>query len=356
MPAQVTKSKLLAKYGKKLEEAAKRHAGAPIEYGPQRLPPGITNGVAKLVVCTFAEVASGKTNAGQLYFRAAGVICEPESVVHNGQAVPVKGQQTSIMEMVCDTKTQAGKTTTMEEHVANVQNEMKKLLGDGYDPNDLEGANLEATAAALEQAGIYFRFSTSVRRPMKAGDAEGVWENWHGTKGLENYTPTGGSNGQVEDHSGETAGEGGDAGVDVDALVATASEDGDGEEQKEAREQLIQLAVDAGHEREVAEAADGWQDVADLAANPPEAAAEEAAEAVEEPKVPEKGEDYAYRARDPKGNVLKGKDKKPVAPVPVEVLTVNAKNGTVTVKNSDTGKTTSTRSNTWLYAARRLSV
>ena len=131
MPAQVTKSALAAKLGARGDKAIKEHRGDATTYGLQRLPGGISNGVARLTDCKFDTVGEGKRNAGEFYFRAAGVVLEPST---NDKGVPVRGLQTSIMEMLCDTTTADGKKTTMEDHVANILNELRKLGGDPSAP------------------------------------------------------------------------------------------------------------------------------------------------------------------------------------------------------------------------------
>lgn len=189
MASVTQKSGLFAKYGASLDQAVKAHGNDATDYGPQRLPPGITNGIAKLVVCKFDKVAAGKTNAGEYYFRAAGVVVEPYSVNVNGREEVVQGRQTSIMEMVCTTKNRDGKETTQEDHVASILNEMRKLADDAFTANK-GGTDLEEMAAALQQHGPYFKFSTSPRMDQVTGKPSGeAWENWNGNKGLEDYSP-----------------------------------------------------------------------------------------------------------------------------------------------------------------------
>ena len=63
MPAKVTQSGLLKKYGGRIDAAVKKYADAEPNYGFQRLPGGITNGIAQLVECGFGKVEQGKANA-----------------------------------------------------------------------------------------------------------------------------------------------------------------------------------------------------------------------------------------------------------------------------------------------------
>ncbi len=345
MAVQKQKSALFAKYGSKLDAAVKGHAADPIEYGNMRVPPGITAGIAKLVECKFDTVAPGKTNAGEWYFRAAGVIVEPKSVMVNGQEVTCEGLQTSIMEMVCQTTTQAGKVTTVDEHVANILNEMKKLGGAQF-VEGAGGAELESLAAALKEAGPYFKFSTSQGKATKEFPEPRIWENWYGSKGLENYTPPEDSG--VEDNSAaaddseqaddtqvfdETAG-------DLDSQAELA--DGDDEETAvPAREAITAAAVAAGWtEAQVEGYPSNWTDlVAALKGGegPPEAE-EEAAEPEDEGI--KEGDVYKYQPIDPKTKkgMINPKTKKAVK-VECEVKKVDKKKETVDLLNLDDKKT-----------------
>lgn len=195
MPMNSGKSKLLAKYGTRLQAAAAKHAADPIDWGNVDLPGGIVNGVAKLDKIEFGEVAAGKTNAGQMYFQATGIVVEPEYVEVNGSQVKVAGGQTRLFEMVCDTKTTKGVATSLEDHVAEIQNHMKKLAGDeGFDVSDLEAAG-----EALTAANPYFRFSTQASRPTQEYPEPRVWHRWHGSKDMENYLPPDATAGAVEE-------------------------------------------------------------------------------------------------------------------------------------------------------------
>jgi hypothetical protein len=66
--------------GAKIAEAHEAHKDTPVEYGNQRIPEGIENGVAKLVVMTYGDYKDDKMK-GKKFFRAAAVVVEPKSVV-----------------------------------------------------------------------------------------------------------------------------------------------------------------------------------------------------------------------------------------------------------------------------------
>lgn len=351
MPVQSAKSSLLAKYGAKLDSAAKKHAADPVEYGVMRLPPGINNGIAQLHDCKFAQVAPGKNNAGEWYFRATGVVITPKSVLVDGIEVPVEGQQTSVMEMICDTKTQTGKVTTLEDHVANIQNELKKL---GASADDLAqgAAALEMIAKALEESKPYFKFSTSLRKAQNASQTDGIWENWYGVKGLENFVPQGaadpssgvqdsGTDSSTNGHSTDGGGEGtpdSDLGqANLEALVTLAEGDptGESEDGNNAIQQLKELALAAGLSEDQITNSESWTVLGQLiidSGNP--------SDQPTVPADPESGSVFHYKIRDAKTKqpVKDLKTKQDKKPVECEVVSSDPKTKTVTLKDLATQK------------------
>ena len=277
MPAQRQKSELFAKYGTKLDSAVRKHATDETDYGFQRLPPGINGGIAQLTVCGFKKYeansnmkrADGQSAAGEFFFRAAGVVVEPQEVLHEGRAVRVVGLQTSIMEPCCDTRKSDGTVVTQEEHIANILNELRKL---GADTRAATGADMEVLAELLQETAPYFKFSTSAGTPTPQYPNPRTWENWHGVRGLEGYTPPDATAGAVEDHSApangrtsrtsqptlpfnEFEGDNGQANApdqdDLDELLARADVDED------ASRRLLDIAEGLGI-RDQVEAAPSW--------------------------------------------------------------------------------------------------
>ncbi len=347
-------------------KAVKEHANDPTSYGNVQLPPGITSGVAQLTKCYFDKHKDGP-NQGKYFFRAAGVVVEPKEVEHNGQVVPVAGQQTSIIVGIYDVQRNAG-TVTVDMQIANVLNEMRKLGGQQF----TEGAgveDLEQLAATLQESQPYFRFSTSQGKPTPQYPNPRTFENWHGSKGLENYTPPDDGD-AVQDDTPEQptsppppqppaakqqpkattaapakqqpAAKGKAApkspppppepepepdgpeytdGGDIDALLASAS-DGD----DTAQASLKEMAVAAGYSEDEVDAAASWDDVVGMIREPKQGDAEPAAEEEFAPKVDEV---YNYAPVDPK-------TKKAGKPVECEVTAVNAKAKTCDLKNLTT--------------------
>lgn len=375
MAMQKAKSGLMAKYGAKLDNAVKKHAADPTDYGSARIPPGITNGVAKLTECTFGQVAKGKQNEGEFYFRAVGVVVEPKTVNVGGREVPVEGLQTSIMEMVCDTKTQANKVTTQEEHIENILNEMRKL---GAETEGASGSDLEELAAALKEAAPYFRFSTSQGKPTPQYPDPRVWENWYGVKGLEDYSPPDATEGAVEDESEpaekpsksaskkplkkefnefkeeeeetaeeetteeETEDEPEENPDDYESLTIDELLEKAADDDELAQAELTKRAIDTGTPEGQVTKAKTWKAVAEFARKGEEEAEEEteeeeepvAEEEEETPWEPSKDEIYMFKPVDPKTK------KKAAKGVECEVTAVDKKAKTVTLKNLDNPKLT----------------
>ena len=159
------------------------------------LPPGIEGGIAELVECKFDTYSKGDQQ-GEYYFRAAGIVRSPKSIIVDGNTVVVEGLQTSIQESVCETPGRS--RLSIEEHLDWVMNEMRKL---GIETNVDDLDDLEEAAAMLKEAGPAFRFRTW------RGDASEQYPNprtnhqWGGVKGLEDWVAE--ENDGVEDDEDE---------------------------------------------------------------------------------------------------------------------------------------------------------
>lgn len=203
MPAQSSISGLMQRYAGRVDKAVQQHANDETKYGVMRLPGGILSGIARLNQCGFGQVQEGKQGAGDWYWRAAGVVHEPEYVVSEGQRVPVRGLNTSIIIMIRDYKDSQNNDVTVEQCIADIMNHVRMIAGEEATSNMRSLQDVAAISAALEKHGPYFRFSTELSRPQidpktnkpKLNPKTGkpyeprVFENWHGSKGLENYKP-----------------------------------------------------------------------------------------------------------------------------------------------------------------------
>lgn len=346
MPAQTGKSVLMQKYGARAKKALDVFkTKPPVDRGFQRLPPGIRDGVAQLREAVIGVVEKGKRNEGEPYFRAMAVMMDPESVVHEGQNCPVRGGQTSQFEMLCDTKSTKGVVTTLEEHLDKVQN-MLRLIDPTLDVSDLDAAVVE-----IQERQPYFRVTTSVKEgggidpKTKKPYPPGVWENWH--EGKDGYQPPEDGVEDAEAPPPTEAAAAAETGngeaappddTDMEGLVEAATA-----KDKDAQERLTNLAKESGVSEEDILNADTWADLAAMieAASAPggdESAAEDEDE--EGNKPPAKGDLCHYRVLDSKGKpVIDKKTGRKKKPVECEVVSVNVKAETVTLKNKDDGKT-----------------
>lgn len=356
MPVQSGKSALAAKYGSRMDNAVKKHAKDPTRVGQQRLPPGINNGKAKLVECGFGVVSEGKKNAGEFYFRAAGVVMEPHDVSVNGERIRVAGRQTSIMEMVCDTTDSNGKVTSHDAHVDVILNYLRQLGGDEYTADAQNLADLEELAKGLETADppIYFAFATSLRKGREYRDPktkqmvmgeDGIWENWYGA--IPDYQPPS-ADGAVQDNS---SGPGDEPPTDESVATTEADTDADGAltelaakadgGDKASQKQLKAFAIEAGVEEKAIEDADNWAAVVGMiqaVSSGGEPSTEEEPVAEEAPWQPDKGDLYLYGPVDKNGKPVLDAKKKPKK-VEVEVIAVSAKKQVVDLVNNADKKT-----------------
>jgi pyruvate/2-oxoglutarate dehydrogenase complex dihydrolipoamide acyltransferase (E2) component len=173
MPKKTVNGGVLAKLGDAGQKAVEAHRGDKTTVRTGNLPAGIKSGTARLNMCKFDTYKSGKF-VGQPYFMAMGTVLDPEE--HNAQKI--KGLMTSLSPIpLCETPDRAPGHQSLDEHIGEVLNEMRKL---GVDTKDLGLEDLEATAASLQEAKPYFHFSTSLGKATDDYPAT-VFENWNGS-------------------------------------------------------------------------------------------------------------------------------------------------------------------------------
>lgn len=341
-PQKQTASGLFAKIGKdKLKKAFNAHKADETTFGNMGdPPPGIENGIAKLVDARFDRYKAGTKLAGEYYFYLAGVIVEPKTFTDKlGNTTKTEGLRVSFIEPVCDTP-EAKTKTTIDDHIAVVTNEMRKL---GVETAELEAEDLETAVAALKESAPFFKFRTWMGEATKEYPNPRVNTNWLG----KCDEPEGASESGVDDETGavaENSGGGDDApsepvseagetgGDDIAALVETAV-NGAAPDDEAAQNRLKELALEAGVDQDSIDNAADWQAVADLitaGAAPP---------AEETPWEPVKGDIYRYSPIDPKTKkpFTDPKTKKAKF-IDVEVTAVDKKTSTVSLKDVDTGK------------------
>jgi len=337
MPA--TKSKV------DLSKSLKKHAKDETDYGVDlsRLPAGITNGIAELVEAKLSVYAKGP-NIGQKFLYLAGTVIEPISVVEQVKswdaslaggkggvriAPPVekrvRGLRTSVMIPLCDTKNAAGEVTDYDEHVKRALNELRKLGGEECTADVETEEDLIALLATLKEAAPRFKFGTSTSGdPTAQYPTQRVWENWYGTKDVEQGGEPEAE--AVQDDTGPlaeaTEEEPQDAvespGDDPTAL-AEAADGGDAD----AGTRLNDLALEAGISQKKIDGAKDWGTVAGWLSA-------ETSESEEDEWEPAVKEVYGYKP--------KGSNGKPGKESDHEVLSVNTEAKTVTLKHFDSGK------------------
>jgi len=307
---------LSAKYGAKAAAAASKAAKAPVRQRGGRLPPGIQSGIARLTECylgvydrkTNQKQLDGSTAAGELYLRMVGAVVEPKAVSHNGSSIPVEGLQTSQVIPICGNGVSfRGGALDFDACVQEASNELRLIGGEGFST-----ADFDAAVKALANAKPYFRFSTTesagkgINPATKKPYEPRTWENWLGSKGLENWKPTAAADAvQEEVPADEEAPDDSEQAADAGAfdefsdLTALAEKADAGDE--EATAAISKVFEDAGKTDEDLSAHGTW--VESLVLLEPEGEAEAEAEPEAdpepepepEPKKWKKGEAALYK-------------------------------------------------------------
>lgn len=403
MPAEKAKS-VLAGNARIFNKAIKKHAKDNTTYGLIRLPGGINNGIAQLQAIEWGTAQNGN-NKGQPFCRIAGVVHEPKTLATVDGVQQLAGLQTSILIMLCDTKSSDGKATTAEDNMARLLNEIRRIGGEDFTESAESVEDLEELCKELVEQKPFFRFSTELSRPQidpktkkpKVNPTTGkpyeprVFENWHGSKGLEEYSPASahpeeGVAEEIEEQEEDTpktSPKGDEKSPskkppveveddepefqDMDSLAKKAQK---GDAKAEA--QLRAYATKAGVPEEDVDNAEKWAEVVDMIRNAGDEEAEEEAEEAEEeeeakeeaeeeeeteeseeeeeeseeeeveeeeaeeeeetPEPPTKGEVVMFKPIDPKTK------KAAKTPTECEIVAVDKKAQTVTLKNLETKK------------------
>lgn len=372
MAVQRQQSELMRKYGTALDAAVRKHAADPIQVGQMRLPGGIKNGVARLVGLEFKKIEEGKNNAGDYMYQATGVVVEPASVTVNGQEVAVAGLQTRQFRTLGNVTSSRG-TISLEENVAWVLNEMKKLGGEALFAN-AGGGDLEALGAAIVQAAPYFAFETRESPAVLNPDgtekyAARVWETWFGTGPIpDGYAPpeldagadnTGPANGHAPAAAPTRAAAPKANGVgkaparapakapppaeEPDLMALAEAADGD-DPDGAGREAMIEAVKALGWtDEQVNDWAESWTALAEHiegGGGPPDLGEAPEGAADEDDGAMKVGSMYLYTPLDPKTKkpAVNPKTKKPLR-VECEVTAINEAKETVDLLNLDDKKT-----------------
>lgn len=205
--------------GAAIAEAFEAAKDAPVEFGQQRLPGGIENGVAQLTTMSWSTYKTGD-NKGKPFFRAAGVVVEGVTDKGTDKERSWAGQQTSIMIPLHATPNRQTKTT-LAHHYADFLNVFKQFqvsMPDGMRPGESReamGARVDAYFKAAAKImtdpskPLYFAFRTWQGKKQTTGPYAGkepiVNEEW---QGLIQYSPAPEptANGAIRDHTLAPAG------------------------------------------------------------------------------------------------------------------------------------------------------
>ena len=271
--AKISIATALGARGAKAFEASKNNE---VQFDRGGELPVFNAGIAQLVSMSLGMYKEGP-NKGKPFFRAAGVMLTPKTVTDaDGNANPVAGLQTSIMIPLCDTKTQKGDVTKMEDHLEKLINEVKKL---GVDLSEVGFDEFDSTFDALVETAPQFKVRTWASKPTKEYPTPRVNHVWNGLVGeddtvspddddavqvdeptVEDDTPADDADAAPADDAG-----GDDASaVDYEALLKVASKNAKTAEVKTAQATLRQAAIDAGNDGDVVDNADSWKDVYDM--------------------------------------------------------------------------------------------
>lgn len=341
------------------------------------LPGGISGGKAKLKVAQIGVYKKGAT-VGKKFLRTAAVVLHPKTALRTTkvwkptpgkpndpkgvveiagvQTEVVEGRQTSVMFPLCETKTKDRNgnevTHTEKENVDLAMDHLKRIIGDeAYADHfaDMDDDADEATVwkkvdellKSMEEAepGLYIEFSTRDGDPTKAYPTPRTFESWPRATTWESNGQPGDavadSTGGVEESPPDEApaGEASDEAQvddDLEALAGTADQDNDDEDTLAARERLTALAKENGVTDKEVKGADDWAAIASMiSAN--QTVDDQHPEP--EPVKPKKGDTFKVKIPDPKNGFKPFKKASQV-----EVLTVDAKGSTVTLKDIDSKK------------------
>ena len=310
-----------------LGKSLKKHAGDETSYEPDysKLPGDITGGIAKLVEAKIGIYQKGD-NKGEKFVFLSGTVVEPKTAVNtvllwkNGEVVTVSNDEISIRGLftsqtlpLCDVTRKDGDVVSLDENVDRALNELRKLGGEESTSDIGSEEDLQDILQSLKEAGIFFRFNTSLSAPTAQYPNARVWENWRGAcEYVESEEDDSVDDNTVDEPEEEESKEEDASKLDLSALASNADA---GDESCQLK--LDELATAAGID---SDSYDDWQGVA-------AALSEEAEDDAEvDFSPPKKGEVLSYKP--PRARKL----------VECEVTAVFPGKGTCNLKSLDEGK------------------
>lgn len=358
MPPQKQTNSLFGVLGQRMQKAHEAHKNDETNYGIINLPPGITGGVAQLKMAKWGKHPVGHTYQNQPYVTLQGIAVSPEEF----KEVKVRGMRVSKTISLCDQPDRKRGTPPVaikfEDNYAALLNELRKFQ---VNTSELGPDDIEAVLTALQEQQPFYRFSTRAYTPgatpgnpkpdeMTIVQFDGLCDAPEDGEAIDPGAGTDDGTGVDASTNGQATDTTTDAtpGADADGGLTELAELADGGDE-EAMEKLRQIAIDNGIEEgpeanapaDTINGATSWAALVDMivsaqdgsGATPDDSATPEA------PAEPSKGDTCKYTVRDAKGQPVKNPRTKKPNVIDAEVVSVDKRTKTVTLKNLVDGKT-----------------
>lgn len=362
MAEQKSISNLAKMLGEQIADAHKATKDAAVDRGVVQVPGGINNGIFQLTKAYITTFDKGDDKS-KPYFRASGVVKTPDK---NPDGIPCKGLPTSIMVRLFPQKAFGQRpATTFNDQWQEYLN-FFKMFEVEMPPDMLKGETklqaatrieqyLQAATAQLLKQKPHCTFSTREYTPpvtpANPKPKTKVYETWHGKceynghadpgAGVDDSAPNEPTPPTAEDMApppgddavdvdqpqppddDHPAAVDGSEGVDLEELARVADADMAGKTPagKAAIDKITELALANGATMEQVNAANNWTEASALCVQgspPDEPPVDEVAAEPTPPPDPVKGSHVIYKG------------------AKHEVMTVNLKNQTVTLRNVKT--------------------
>lgn len=331
MAAKTSKSGLASRLGQEAQKAWQEHKDDAISADTgASLPPGIEDGVAKVVDCYISQYHKGDLK-GKDYFMMAAVVVSPESFTDaKGTTHNIAGRRISRGPIpICQSKDWEGKPVSVADNYNEMMDALKRLGVGVTDPEVLSPENIEATCEAVKGAEIHTGFRTWGGEKTERNKNAKVYVNWlravsfngEATDAVVDDSAAAASDSsESSDDSGSTTEATDNSTVDIDELVS-ACDANDADSQRKLKD----MALEAGVTEEQIDDAQNWREVADLLNEKTSGGSDDAKPADDwTPKA-----DMVVRYKP-----IDGKTGKPRAKaINVEIKSVNTKNKTVKLLN-----------------------
>ena len=190
MAGQTQQSSIFGQLTESLGKSTSAHMNDAPDRGNEDLPPGISNGVARLRKCEFGVYGPDTKTPGKPYFYADAVVVHPIEITDkDGVKHKVAGRYTKIRESLFDEPSKKDGRNTLDQHWGWMMNELRILNGDtlpdlkiGVTPgmsvqqeNAIIETNVKAFMANLTRARPYTKFRTYIIPKDKPTERDGKW-------------------------------------------------------------------------------------------------------------------------------------------------------------------------------------